>query len=449
MSQHHGTEGLTEKDLEEISKGVGNLVDTKLGPVQTEMKTIQDELSKLSDRGDVAPIATKVSELEKKLVEREERLNELLIKNENELRLVKADLAMARRSGGSQDLSVEDQDWGGCFVADMDGLRNLVYSYAGRASGEKLERAIDTADIASAGALPAETADRFIDHIVSEQATLSRITTRRMLSPSARLDEIRVATRQLVRASEGTAPSLTDGVSFAARTLNTEEVIWAEDITLSFLEDNIERANAEGHIVSVLGRQFGEDLNDLAANGVNDTGPGGFVDIRQGLYSYMNSIAVGTDNFTPRAYDASSDTTVSAVFRGLHAALQQRYKARTDLGFFVPTGTAERYADEVQQRETNLGDQVLINGFPSLRYFGRPVWPEPHLSNAAAGGNARPYLTSTQNMVFGVHRNIRIDGDFRPRRRAIEYTISGRIGYQLAVPYLFVRTTDVVGPGLR
>lgn len=438
-------EGLSEAELAAIGSQVGDLIATKFAPIEKQIQDVQKDLNGLEGRGDITATDQKVKDLEEKLLEREEKLGEIMKQHNNELRLIKADFAMAGTQPGAAPDPLR-QDWKNQFVKSPEALKQLVYSYAKGDSGSGMLERIDTSDIASAGALQPEVADRFIDNIIAEQATLSRITTRRMLSPSARLDEIRVANRQLTVTGETTDVSPAGAVSFAQRTLNTTEVTWAEDITLAFLEDNIERANGEAHIASVLARQFGTDLNDLACNGTTDTFAAAFTTIRQGLYSYMNTIAAGATPVTPREVTApAAGSTPSVTFRAMHKAIQQKYKARTDWGFFVPTGTAEIYADEVQARETSLGDSVLLDGFPALRYFGRPIYPEPFLNDATVStGNARPYLTSTQNMVFGIHRNIRVDSEFKPRGRKIEYTISARVGFNLAVPYLFVRLSDVL-----
>jgi len=109
--------------------------------------------------------------------------------------------------------------------------------------------------------------------------------------------------------------------------------------------------------------------------------------------------------------------------------LPQRFKGRSDQVFFVPVGFAERYAEETADRQTGLGDQVLVGGFPALRYFGIPVVPEPHLSGDSGD---RLMLTPTGNLFFGVQRQLTVDGQWQPRRRVVEYTLTARIDYDYA-----------------
>lgn len=441
----HEHDGLSEADLAEIGRQVGDLITNKLEPVNQKIIDVQKELNGLEERGDYAAQDQKIQDLEAKLVEREEKLGDLMKQHQNEIRLVKTDLKLAQLGDPRDPLQM---DYQGAFVKDVAKLKELVYSYAGSRSPQfdQIERLVDTSDIGSAGALPTEVADRFIDNVISEQPMLGRVTTRRMLSSSARLDEIRISNRQMTSPNENTAPTIpADQTTFHARTLNTIEVVWGEDITLNFLEDNIERANAEAHIASLLARQFGTDLDDLGHNGRGASGTG-FTALDEGFIEIINAFTAGTGVYDMREVTVpGTGLTVASTFREMHKAIEQRFKARTDWGFFVPTGTAERYADEVQQRETSLGDSVLIDGFPALRYFGRPVWPDSHLNDATnLTGNARPYLASTTNLVFGIHRNIRVDSEFQPRRRAVEYTISARIGYEIAVPYLVVKLSNVL-----
>jgi hypothetical protein len=300
------------------------------------------------------------------------------------------------------------------FINDLDRARAAI---RGRTA------AIDTSlFVSDAGELSIETADAFIDFIVEQTTTLSRITTRRMNGPSAAIDELRIATeRQLSAATEGTAPDVADSVSHARRTLNTVEVIWAEDITLSYLEDNIERGGVEAHIAGMLARRFGSNLNDLAING--DTTTGTFLVLNDGFIVLAKADADVTD------VDLTGQTTARACLNLVMRGMPSQFLTVPDLVFFVPTGFAQYYADEFAARATSGGDDVYLNGFPRLRYFGRPVIPEPHFSEATAGVDSDEAIlfTAASQLVHGIQRNFRVDAQWHGRKRAVEYTLTARV----------------------
>ncbi len=369
---------------------------------------IQKRLLSLEER-DTAPNDEKVTDLEKKLADSDAELGKL----KEQMRLLQAepthpDIGLSR--AGKVDFS-------GMFIRDIDAVRQAVR----RGNTDAIDTSLFVGGI---GELPVEVADAFIDLIVEEQTTLSRITTRRMNGPTARIDELRYAERQMVAATEGTAPSVADALTIAARTLTSVEVILAEDITLSFLEDNIERQGVEAHIASILARKFGTDLNDLAWNG--DTTTGTFLVINNGF----SVLALADSDVND--VDLTGNTSVAECFSDIMKGMPSRFMAIPDLVFFCPTGAAQNYADEFAARETATGDGVFLNGFPSLRYFGRPVIPEPHLKETTAGVDTDELimLTSASRLVNGIQRNFRMDAMWQPRKRVVEYTLSARTDVQ-------------------
>jgi HK97 family phage major capsid protein len=302
----------------------------------------------------------------------------------------------------------------GFFLKDADELRRI-----GRDHGpQALSRALTSGTtLSSAGAMNADQEDQFLDWLVEQQVALSRVNVRRMVANAAYLDELVTGTRKLVAATEATAPSVSDAFSVSRRSLATVETIWAEDLSYSFIEDNIERGNIESHIARNLALAFGNDHNDLFWNG-DDDDSGAFLGINNGIIDLAKADASVTD------YDGTSVTAWSTVFNGMLKLLDFKYQARPDLAFFIPFSGTFVYADELADRATALGDNVLVNGQQALRYFGIPVYGEPHLTADEA------VLSPLANLVWGVQRGITFESERNTRKRVMEYTITARTDHQ-------------------
>jgi hypothetical protein len=429
-----GTQDLTKVVREEIGKvqetlktHVSDEVSKKFAETQTTLAEVQAELGKRALAGE-SPKAEDVKDLEKRLIEAEKNIQEF------------AQRASQVAIGGEKNQEARDAEmFAGSLITNPNELRNRLRQM--RDVSDKSVRAIDSSLFSTGGKLSAETADRFIDWLIAKQTALGKVTTRRMMANTGYIDELTISTRKVRKATEATAPSVAGAIGNKRRTLTTVEVIWAEDVTLTFLEDNIEKRGAEAHIARMLATQFGNDLNDLAWNGdvsINST-PDNFVETNNG---WLAIAAADSDVEKPTVSGASSCT---ALLQTMYRAMPVEYLGLTDLGFFMPVPFCQRYAEEVSTRETAFGDQILVNGFPALRYFGMPVVPETHLYLTSADEGV---LTPFSNLYHGIQRQITVDSEWKPRTRVVEFTITARNDYEYSTGKAIV-LADSIPSGLR
>jgi hypothetical protein len=420
------------KEVETLLKThISEEIAAKYGESTRTLGDVQTKLNQLMERGE-APTAADVKELERKLTEQEGLIREMSLKA----------VSLAAAGGGAAQADVRDAElFKGSFFPDAEKVRQVFRNMRNISDGEGQKRAIDSGLLTTGGKLSAETADRFIDFLIDKTTALKLCETRRMMSPQGHTDELSVSRRKIRKAVDGVAPETADGMGTKRRTMNTVEIIWAEDVTLTFLEDNIERRGAETHIARLLAGQFGNDMNDLAWNGQtaeDSSGGNAFEAINQGWIA----LALLDADVTANAVNAALLTTPSNtdILNRTFRNLPVEFKGIPNLGYFVPIPFAERYAEEVSTRETALGDQVLVNGFPSLRYFGHPVIPEPHLYE---DNEARLMLTPLSNLYHGIQRQIMIDSEWRPRKRAIEFTITARNDYEYSTGKAIVLVSNI------
>lgn len=405
-------DGIQASLAEQVKKEVGGEQAEKVKALQDSITKIQEQLTGLEQRGDVKPNDEEVKDLQKRLDEAETQLTD----QAEQIRLQKAGQSLGGRTVKS-DNPLDGVDFGGRFIKDPKAIRQVIASMHAD-NGEV--RALDSALFSVGGKLPPQAANAFIDFVIAQQATLGVITTLRMMSPQGYTDELRVASRKLRAATEGTAPTVADAVTTKRRTLTTVETIWGEDITLTLLEDAIERMGTEGHIARLIATGFGNDLNDLAWNG-DDGSSNAFLSINDGFI-----VLAQADGDVNDIASFDSGATTKDVLHAISKELPTKFMGRTDLAYFVPVVFAMNYADEISDRATGLGDSVLVSGFPALRYFGKRVIAETHLTGDEI------MLTPTANLHFGVQRSIMVDSEWQPRKRVVEYTLTARSDFEYA-----------------
>ena len=325
---------------------------------------------------------------------------------------INENLRLAQVNGGLLQAPVETKGdpFKGMFFNDIDAVRHELLN------GES--RAVDLTAIGSAGKLTDETASAFLDYVVGDQPTLSVIERRTMNSPTARLDRIGVGTRQLAATAENTAVSDTNAISFTTRTLTAVETTWAEDLSLSFLEDNIAGGNAEQQIANVVAKAIGEELNDLAWNGDEDSATA-WIAQNDGFEDLFVA-----DSANVLSQDQTLNTTALGALNALYKAMPSQYRTISDQRIFCSPGFATVYMEELGGRATALGDATLVGGTGGLAYFGIPITVDRHLDAD------KHYMTPASNLVFGVHRDVTQELDWNPRKRQIELTVSLRFDYE-------------------
>tara|TARA_Y100000310_G_scaffold318269_1_gene372107 strand:- start:54 stop:1268 length:1215 start_codon:yes stop_codon:yes gene_type:complete len=399
-----------EDTVEEVRSDIRTFNEEQLVP-------IKERLASLEER-DSSPTDNTVADLEKRLIEGEQKLEEM---NEQ--------IRLAQVEGGLIPATEKSSDpFKGVYFKDVDAMRNELLH------GES--RSLTLSDIsASAGLMPDETASAFLDFVVGDQATLSRIETKVMSSPTARLDRIGVASRGMRLITELTDVPDTDGVSFTAHNLSVVESGWAENLSLSFLEDNIAAGNAESAIASAVAKTVGEDLNDLAWNG--DSATAGFLIQNSGFETLFAADADVNDTASQTGV-----TDPTTVLSALYKAVPAEYRMLAGQSMFVSPAFATGYMDNQSARATALGDAVLTGGSAGLSYFGVPIIVERHLPEANA------YMSPVSNLVFGVHRAMTQEMEWQPRSREVQLTITIRSDYEYKWGGVVGRAHTIDGDGL-
>jgi hypothetical protein len=288
---------------------------------------------------------------------------------------------------------------------------------------------------APGGILNPEQARRFIDYVWD--ATVLAQDGRRvtMRANTIELEKINVGERVIRAASQALGTYQNAGATFTKVELTTKKIRLDWEVSTEALEDNIEGAALEDHLVRLMTNSFGNDLEDLAINGNGGADP--FLGIMNG---FVNQVTAGD------SHEAVVDTTggwTPEVMQEIIYALPRKYRAiKSGLKFYAGT---DIFANIVKNNGT-LADAISEALMP--RVSGTPGRREDYLSGGAQTfGGARttrvlgidvqevPYfpagyvdLTFPQNRVWGFQRDITVNREYKPKKDTIEYTIFVRFG---------------------
>jgi len=292
---------------------------------------------------------------------------------------------------------------------------------------EMLQKAIDTTDLADGGLLSTGQADRFIDMSLDQSVMLKDARVVRMRSAVMELDKIATSGRVSQLRSEGVAPESLSEPAFSKVTLTAVDIITPFELTMEALEDSIERGDLEETVIRVMARQTGTDLEELAVQG--DTGSADT--FLQGLDGWR---VLSEDGHTVDFLGATLDKDGLA---GMYKALPNRYKRNHGaLRFYYAPEAVQDWHDTFTDRASALGDEALTSAV-APPYMGVPVASVPNIPTDLEGvggysGSDLTYgfLTPRENLVFGIHRDIRIDKDRDILRGVNIYTITTRIAVE-------------------
>ena len=293
------------------------------------------------------------------------------------------------------------------------------------------------------GILKPAQANRFLDFVIDQSVLMQNARVVRMRTPQMEIDKVSVGTRLLAKATEATDDGSNAAVTFSKVSLSTVKLRLDWALSTESLEDNIEGASLEDHIAQVMARQAANDMDDLFINGNTSSG---------------NSLLKALDGFTKLAKNNAhvvdvaganiSRSVYDRVLRNLPSKYLQR---RNELKFFTgpgmvqdtiyslgnPNSAVDATAGAPAPMSTAgemafLQGSMRANGGPGstgLAPFGINLIEVPLMPETAAGDysgqtgyHGDVELTFPNNRVIGIHRDITVYRQFKPKTDTIEYT---------------------------
>lgn len=246
---------------------------------------------------------------------------------------------------------------------------------------------ITSADLAAGGKLNPKQADKFIDYVVDVTGLKNMARIVRFRNEQMDIDKIGVGNRVTVPAAEARDPAVRRGITRTKVTLQPVEVMTPFEISDTFAEVNLEGENVKDHIVQMMARQTGNDIEELAITGdvlgeaklESDLIAGG------STTHYVKDAFLALFSGWLRQADGGNlvnlgGASVSAnIFSQMINAMPIKFRRRRDrLKFLVSPDLEQLFRERISSRATKMGDDAL-NGEENMKPFGIELVPVPLL----------------------------------------------------------------------
>lgn len=322
--------------------------------------------------------------------------------------------------------------------ADGGVIGNIPTALSGVTDGPN---AVNPSGEAGSGILRPEQARRFIDYVWD--ATVLAQDGRRvtMRANTMELEKVNVGERVIRAATQALGEYTNAGATFSKVELTTKKIRLDWEVSAEGLEDNIEGAALEDHLVRLMTNAFANDIEDLAINGTGNSGDGAFLGIMEGFVHKVQNDGDAHESLVT----VSNDAWTTEVMQNIILAMPRKYRAlKNNLKFYAGSdafqgivknnGTladaiseafAPKTAGTAANRQAYLdGNGQTFGGARTTRVLGIDVQEVPYYPAGYVD------LTFPANRVWGFQRDITVNREYKPKKDTIEYTVFVRFGIQ-------------------
>lgn len=292
------------------------------------------------------------------------------------------------------------------------------------------------------GILNPEQSRQFIEYIWEQQVLAQDGRRVTMRTNTAELEKLNVGERVIRAANQADDTYTNAAVAFTKVEITTKKIRLDWEVSTEALEDNLEGAALEDHLVRTMTRAFANDLEDLAINGVG-SGTNNFLKIMQGFYAKETA----NGNQATAVTSSGSNWTVQDL-QNIVLAMPRKYRgSRAQMKFYAGSPTLSSLLNQLAQTGNFNSERIVerivdgtvpqILGAPvQYRVLGLPIVEVPYLPDDYVS------LTFPENRIWGFQRDVTVHREFKPKKDTVEYTVFVRFGVE-------IEETDAVAYGSK
>lgn len=300
--------------------------------------------------------------------------------------------------------------------------------------------AVDTAALGAGGKMSPEQTKSFITFMKDYSAFLRQVNFITMAKTSRELDSLEVNKRSMRRQKENQENAATGAAVMQRRRLDAIGVIMPYDVTFQFMKENIEGAGVNTTLAKLFAQQFANDTVDLAFNGDESKSSDDFLSINDGWLKIAAGDA-GTHKFDTNA----SEDYLNTVFPGILSMIPGKYfqlykdEDKSKIKIFCSHAVNRRYKQQLQERNTALGDSVLVSG-KNVTYDGFEIYPVGFLPDDTL------IATPFENLAYGIYgQSLEVYHEVVPRKTRHEYTLLADFDMEIVNPDALVIASELTG----
>lgn len=266
-------------------------------------------------------------------------------------------------------------------------LQEILNSLTGTAK-ERFEKAITAAEnLATAGKMNPVQAKKFLDWVVDETGLKGQVRIVQFEPDELKIEKIGVGQRVAVPADEAQDPGLRREITTSKIVLHPEEFMVPWEISLRFLETNIEGMSVEDHIAKMLAAQAANNFEELYLL-ADKTGPAAVEkDLKDGGApdKYVLDTFLAKLNGWSKLADQGhlinwqGQPISGNTFGQMITAMPTKYRRGLgNMRVLLSPDLWQRYLEKVATRQGNLGDAVLGGAAHTpygLTALPIPLWP--------------------------------------------------------------------------
>ena len=280
------------------------------------------------------------------------------------------------------------------------------------------------------GILNPEQSRQFIEYIWEQQVLAQDGRRVTMRSNTAELEKLNVGERVIRAANQADDTYTNAAVAFTKVEITTKKIRLDWEVSTEALEDNLEGAALEDHLVRTMTRAFANDLEDLAINGTG-SGTNAFLKIMQG---FKAKEAAG--NQAAAVTSSGSAWTVQDL-QDIVLAMPRKYRgSRSAMKFYGGSPTLSSLLNQLAQTGNFNSERIVerivdgtvpqIVGAPlQYRVLGLPIVEVPYFPDNYVS------LTFPENRIWGFQRDVTVHREFKPKKDTVEYTVFVRFGVEV------------------
>jgi hypothetical protein len=304
--------------------------------------------------------------------------------------------------------------------------------------GQKLTKATITSSGWSYGLSMAE-AGAFIDYIVDQSVLLKLCRTIRMPDKKYNIDKIGLGGNVLVKGVAGVDPGDTVSISGPTQVaLDASEILAIVSIGDDALEDNIEGDAFVQHLLSMISRSAANELEQAAIHADTGVSDAGIMDRFDGWYKLAKAAGAHVIEAmadTDRYWPGTNGAKATKVLKAIPSKYRQDYRT---LAWLLNNDVYLDYNEELASkgyseawRAITGQEDVPLRGIPNIRVPRMKTDMSFTYSSTPYTDGTPVICTDLRNLIFGIHREIRIEPYRQPRKRATDYVLSMRCAVQI------------------